>query len=64
MVEWLFCNQFMGVRFSHQAPTHLMPSDNENLNEMLSAYEFDVTFLDTSEFSKSGGSLQCMSLWI
>ena len=42
----------------------LMPSGNENLNKMLSGYGFNVTFLDTSEFLKSGGSLQCMSLWI
>lgn len=42
----------------------LMPAGNEGLKFLLTERGFDVHLLDTSEFLKSGGSLQCMALWI
>jgi len=42
----------------------LMPAGCNQTAEHLRDRGFDVTLLDTSEFLKSGGSLQCMALWI
>ena len=42
----------------------LMPAGNEGLKYMLYESGFNVHLLDTSEFLKSGGALQCMALWI
>lgn len=42
----------------------LMPAGCNQTAERLRDRGFDVKLLDTSEFLKSGGSLQCMALWI
>jgi len=42
----------------------LMPAKNNRLVDELANYGYTVRLIDTSEFLKSGGSLQCMSLWI
>lgn len=42
----------------------LMPAGNEDLAAKLEDKGFKVFLLDTSEFLKSGGSLQCLALWI
>ena len=42
----------------------LMPAGNESLANTLEEIGFQVHLIDTSEFLKSGGSLQCMALWI
>ncbi len=44
--------------------TILMPAGCDDTAEALRDRGFDVILLDTSEFLKSGGSLQCMTLWI
>lgn len=42
----------------------LMPGGCERTAETLQARGFNVILIDTSEFLKSGGSLQCMTLWV
>ena len=42
----------------------LMPSPNDETAALVEGLGFDVHQINTSEFLKSGGSLQCMSLWI
>ncbi|HHZ95732.1 MAG TPA: amidinotransferase [Flavobacteriales bacterium] len=42
----------------------LMPYGNDTLANILEELGFQVHLIDTSEFLKSGGSLQCMALWI
>ena len=42
----------------------LMPAGNESLARSLEERGFQVQLINTSEFLKSGGSLQCMALWI
>ena len=42
----------------------LMPAGNESLADILEQKGFQVYLINTSEFLKSGGSLQCMALWI
>jgi N-dimethylarginine dimethylaminohydrolase len=42
----------------------LMPSGPQKIVEELSVRGYEVTQVNTSEFLKSGGSLQCMTLWI
>ena len=42
----------------------LMPAGNESLAASLEERGLKVHLIDTSEFLKSGGSLQCMALWI
>tara|TARA_B100000131_G_scaffold321231_1_gene371362 strand:+ start:4482 stop:5264 length:783 start_codon:yes stop_codon:yes gene_type:complete len=42
----------------------LMPSENDTIAEALSDRGYQVYQINTSEFMKSGGSLQCMCLWI
>ena len=42
----------------------LMPAGNESTANMLEDYGFRTRLINTAEFLKSGGSLQCMALWI
>ena len=42
----------------------LMPSGPQKIVHELDIRGYEVTQLNTSEFLKSGGSLQCMTLWI
>jgi len=42
----------------------LMPSGPQKIVEELQLRGYSVTQINTSEFLKSGGSLQCMTLWI
>jgi len=42
----------------------LMPAGPQKIVEELTFRGYDVTQINTSEFMKSGGSLQCMTLWI
>ena len=42
----------------------LMPYGNDTLANTLEEMGFQVHLINTSEFLKSGGSLQCMALWI
>ena len=42
----------------------LMPSGPQKILEELDARGYEVSLINTSEFLKSGGSLQCMTLWI
>jgi N-dimethylarginine dimethylaminohydrolase len=42
----------------------LMPSGPRKIVEELDIRGYEVTQINTSEFLKSGGSLQCMTLWI
>ena len=42
----------------------IMPSESERLTKILSNRGFEVYTVNTSEFLKSGGSIQCMCLWL
>ena len=42
----------------------IMPANNESLADSLDEKGMECRIIDTSEFLKSGGSLQCMTLWI
>ena len=42
----------------------LMPNNNDRIASILSSKGYQVYQINTSEFMKSGGSLQCMCLWI
>ena len=42
----------------------LMPSGPQKIMKELDLRGYEVTQINTSEFLKSGGSLQCMTLWI
>lgn len=42
----------------------LMPAGPQKIVEELELRGYEVTHINTSEFLKSGGSLQCMTLWI
>ena len=42
----------------------LMPAGPQKIVEELDVRGIEVTHINTSEFLKSGGSLQCMTLWI
>ena len=42
----------------------LMPSGPQKIVQELHLRGYSVTQINTSEFLKSGGSLQCMTLWI
>jgi len=42
----------------------LMPGGCDKIAETLRDRGFNVVLIDTSEFLKSGGSLQCMTLWV
>jgi N-dimethylarginine dimethylaminohydrolase len=42
----------------------LMPSGPQNIVKELDIRGYEITQINTSEFLKSGGSLQCMTLWI
>ena len=42
----------------------LMPSGAQKIVEELEIRGYEITHINTSEFLKSGGSLQCMTLWI
>lgn len=42
----------------------LMPSGPQKVMKELDVRGYEVTQINTSEFLKSGGSLQCMTLWI
>jgi len=42
----------------------LMPLGPQKIVEELEIRGYEVTHINTSEFLKSGGSLQCMTLWI
>ena len=42
----------------------LMPSGPQKIMKELDIRGYEVTQINTSEFLKSGGSLQCMTLWI
>jgi len=42
----------------------LMPAGPQNIVKELDIRGYEVTQINTSEFLKSGGSLQCMTLWI
>jgi len=42
----------------------LMPAGSRKIVEELDIRGYEVTQINTSEFLKSGGSLQCMTLWI
>ena len=42
----------------------LMPSGPQKIVEELDIRGYEITLINTSEFLKSGGSLQCMTLWI
>lgn len=42
----------------------LMPSGPQQVMKELDIRGYEVTQINTSEFLKSGGSLQCMTLWI
>ena len=44
--------------------TVLMPAGNEQVADRLENYGLRTSLINTSEFLKSGGSLQCMALWI
>jgi N-dimethylarginine dimethylaminohydrolase len=42
----------------------LMPAGSRKIVEELEVRGYEITHINTSEFMKSGGSLQCMTLWI
>jgi N-dimethylarginine dimethylaminohydrolase len=42
----------------------LMPSGPQKIMKELDLRGYEITQINTSEFLKSGGSLQCMTLWI
>jgi len=42
----------------------LMPSGPQKILKELDIRGYEITLINTSEFLKSGGSLQCMTLWI
>ena len=42
----------------------LMPAGPQKILEELDVRGYEVKLINTSEFLKSGGSLQCMTLWI
>ena len=42
----------------------LMPAGPQQIVEELEIRGYEITQINTSEFMKSGGSLQCMTLWI
>ena len=42
----------------------LMPAGNDTIANKLEHYGFRTRLINTTEFLKSGGSLQCMALWI
>jgi N-dimethylarginine dimethylaminohydrolase len=42
----------------------IIPAHNETLANQLEDEGIEARIIDTSEFLKSGGSLQCMALWI
>lgn len=42
----------------------LMPSGPQKIVKELNIRGYEITHINTSEFFKSGGSLQCMTLWI
>jgi N-dimethylarginine dimethylaminohydrolase len=42
----------------------LMPAGPQKIVEELEIRGYEITQINTSEFMKSGGSLQCMTLWI
>ena len=42
----------------------LMPSGAQKIVEELEVRGYEITHINTSEFLKSGGSLQCLTLWI
>ncbi len=42
----------------------LMPGGNDAIADLLEDYGYRTRLINTSEFMKSGGSLQCMALWI
>jgi len=42
----------------------IMPAGNDAVADELENYGIQARLIDTSEYLKSGGSLQCMALWI
>jgi len=42
----------------------VMPVGNDTIADELEKYSIQARLVDTSEFLKAGGSLQCMALWV